>query len=148
MKITGTEFQIIDFNIDGVLNLDRKYELLKVANPVEYNTQWQIGIGVPIGFLLIEAEYAQKNKVNLSNLCIYKTHSKYGFLLDNYNNEKEIMEEVANSLYDNMARGYNDKIKGTKLQVPFPSETKEAHNRFCQQTVQSLHKALQRLQYL
>lgn len=148
MKLLKEEFEVLDFNVNGISEIDESYYLLKMSNPVEHDTQWQIAANAPIGILIIEATYTPKNKVDMSNICFYKTLSKYTFQLGDYKNEEDVISSVVTNLYDNLSKEYNNRIKGTKMQIPFPAKEQGIADLTRQRILASLHKGLERIQNL
>ena len=151
MKSDAQSFNVIDFNIDGFLKLSDNqikvggflYFLQK--NQIEFKTEWQLAIGIDLAIFNIIGIYEPTNKIDFSKLATYKGIQRYEFT-DTYNltNEKEEVKKVALSFHKELSDEYNRRIKGTKLEIPFPVIGQSQLDQFCQQTILSLHKGLER----
>lgn len=152
MKATADLFSVTDFNLDGFLKLsDDKIknggELLFIQkNQVEFNTQWKIAIGVDFAIFEINAIYEPTSKLDFSKLATYKATQSYTFTdMANLTNEKDEIKKVAVSFHNELSKEYNNRIKGTKVEIPFPITGQQQLDQFCQRALQSLHKALERV---
>lgn len=145
-------FSVTDFNLDGFLKIsDDKIKnggdlLFLQKNQVEFNTQWKVAIGVDLAILEINATYEPTSKLDFSKLATYKATQNYTFThIGDLKNDKEEVRNVLMSFYKELSTEYNNRIKGTKVQVPFPIITSKEFDRLTQQKLLSLHKALERL---
>ena len=148
-------FSVIDFNIDGFLKLSDEriklggYEYILQKNQVEFNTQWKVAIGADLSIFEIIAIYEPVNKLDFSKLASYNATQNYTFTdINNLKNEIDEINKVAIYFHQELFNEYNKRIKGTKLQIPFPSIGQQQLAPFCQQAISSLHKALERIRNL
>jgi hypothetical protein len=148
-------FSVTNFNLDGFLKIsDDKIKnggdlLFLQKNQVEFHTQWKVAIGVDLAILEINATYEPTSKLDFSKLASYKATQNYTFTdTANLKNAKEEIEKVAASFHKELSNEYNKRLEGTKVQIPFPTTRQQQLDQFCQRTLQSLHKALERLNNL
>ena len=152
MQSTKDLFTVTDFNLDGFLKISNdKIQnggdlLFLQKNQVEFNTQWKVAIGVDLAILEINATYEPTSKLDFSKLASYKATQNYTFTdIANLTNEKDEIEKVAISFHKELSKEYNKRLEGTKVQIPFPVTGQQQLDQFCQRTLLSLHKALERL---
>jgi len=155
MKSTPDLFSVTHFNLDGFLKIsDDKIKnggdlLFLQKNQVEFHTQWQLAIGVDLAILEINATYEPTSKLDFSKLASYKATQKFRFTdTTDLKNEKDEINKVASTFHKELTNEYNNRIKGTKVQVPFPATGQQQLDQFCQRTLLSLHKAIERLKNL
>ena len=148
-------FSVIHFNIDGFLKLsdDRirlgGYEYLLQKNQVEFNTQWKVAIGADLSIFEIIAIYEPTSKLNFLKLAFYKATQNYTFTdMNNLKNEIDEINKVAISFHKKLSNEYNKRIKGTKLQIPFPATGQQQLDLFCQRSILYLHKTLEKIKNL
>jgi hypothetical protein len=145
-------FSVTQFSLAGFLKIsDDKIKnggdlLFLQKNQVEFNTQWKVAIGVDLAILEINATYEPTSKLDFSKLATYKATQNYTFTdIDNLKNEKEEIEKVAVSFHKELSKEYNNRLKGTKVEIPFPVTGQQQLDQFRERTILSLHKALERL---
>lgn len=145
-------FSVTHFNLDGFVKMsDDKIKnggdlLFLQKSQIEFNTQWKVAIGVDLAVLEINAIYEPTSKLDLSKLASYKATQNYTFTdISNLKNDKEEVNKVLLTFYKELSKEYNKRIKGTKVEVPFPILNQQEFDRLTQQKLLSLHKALERL---
>lgn len=152
MKSTPDIFSVTHFNLDGFLKIsDDKIKnggdlLFLQKNQVEFHTQWQLAIGIDLAILEINATYEPTSKLDFSKLASYKATQKFKFTdTTDLKNEKDEIEKVAVSFHKELSKEYNNRLKGTKVEIPFPVTGQQQLDQFRERTILSLHKALERL---
>lgn len=144
MIVIPNDLEIIEFNIEGFLNLAKDQYIVK-QNNLNLGITWHLVAGTTTGFLKLIPLYEPKSKVDFSLLAVFKGEKSYEcYNLNELENEKSEINKIMTDLIKEFGDEYDKRIKKTKVQVAFPHFQQESLAPLYQRISLNLHNALDR----
>ena len=150
MTFTKDPFHVTEFDLSGFLKLSNDYVKHKKEgyflqqNQVLFSVKWFISLDLTIGKMELKAIYEPKSKLDFSILATYKANQIFHFKeLNNQENKEDIFKGVINEVTEDLATNYNERIKGTKIQIPFPTPNQQTIPQFHQYLLSCLDSSIE-----